>query len=66
MAMTRRLIVTRTRCAIVTAIVSAVFIVVCGESGEPPKVDTTAKPPPAEFKGMLNEQMKNTKIKTTR
>ena len=51
------------RCAIVAAIVSAGFIAGCGDGEETTKVDLTPKAPPAEFKGMLNEQMKNANIK---
>ncbi len=52
-----------TRCAIVATILSAILLPGCGDSEESTKVDMTPKAPPAEFKGMLNEQMKNANIK---
>jgi hypothetical protein len=62
-ATTRRLIV-RTICyALVAVIFSVFFVAGCDDTPEPTKVDTTVKPPPTEFKGMLDDQMKNTKNK---
>jgi hypothetical protein len=46
----------------IITIFSAFFLAGCGEEG-PTKVDTTAKPAPEEFKGMLGDQMKNANIK---
>jgi hypothetical protein len=60
--MIRRFIVRTTRCAIVAAIFSAVFIAGCGEE-EPKPVDVSKVPQPAEGKAMLGEQMKNVKMK---
>jgi hypothetical protein len=50
------------RCAMIITIFSAFFLAGCGEE-EPTKIDTTAKPAPEEFKGMLGDQMKNANIK---
>ncbi len=51
------------RYVMVAAIFSAFFLAGCGDSEQPTKVDTTPKAPPTEFKGMLDDQMKNAKIK---
>jgi hypothetical protein len=45
----------------VITILSGFFLAGCGEEA-PTKVDTTAKPAPEEFKGMLGDQMKNANI----
>jgi hypothetical protein len=65
MATTRSFIVRTTRCAIIITIFSAFLLAGCGDEGQPTKIDTTAKPAPEEFKGMLGDQMKNANINET-
>jgi hypothetical protein len=63
-ASTRRFIVRTTRCAIVAAIVSAVFIAGCDDGGAAPKsADMTPNTVTPEGKGMLGDQMKTAKMK---
>jgi hypothetical protein len=64
-ATTRRFIVRTTRCAILAAIFSAVFIAGCGDGDAPKPVDLTPKGEAPEGKGMLGDQMKAAKIKGT-
>lgn len=49
------------RCAIVVAILSAVFIVGCGGEDEAKPVDLNGKTDTSAFKGMIEQQTKNQK-----
>jgi hypothetical protein len=49
------------RCAIVAAIVSAIFIVGCGGEDEAKPVDLTGKTDTSNFKGMIDQQAKTLK-----
>jgi hypothetical protein len=62
MATTRRFIVRTTRRDFITMF-SVFFLAGCGGDEAPKKVDTTPTPPPEQFKGMLDDQRKNAKIK---
>jgi hypothetical protein len=52
-----------TRCAVVTAILSAIFLAGCGETEPPAKVDLTTKAQPVDGKDMLGGQMKAANLK---
>jgi hypothetical protein len=52
-----------TRCAIVAAILSAVFVAGCGGGDESHPVDLTKQTDTSGFKGMLGDQMKSAKLK---
>jgi hypothetical protein len=49
------------RCAIVVAILSALFIVGCGGGDEAKPVDLKGKTDTSNFKGMLDQQQQNQK-----
>jgi hypothetical protein len=56
-----------TRCAIVAAILSAVFVAGCGGAGDESRpVDLTKQTDTSAFKGMLGDQMKSANLKESK